>query len=151
VGDDPAGALLDADQSAERVDIHDRVPVGLGNVEQVHRAVEAGVVEEHVQPASVADERVERRGHLAAVTHVRGQGERGSPLGLDLALNALGGLDVEVQHPDRRTFTGESNGEGPAQATAGTGEDDGGARDASCHSEPSRAVRSASRLRGPER
>ena len=43
----------------EGVDVHDRVPVLLGHVHQVHRLVEAGVVEQHVEAAGLLDERVE--------------------------------------------------------------------------------------------
>ena len=122
--DHPLGALLDADQGAEGIDVHDRVPVLLGDVEQVQRLVEAGVVEQDVEPPRALEERVERGDDLVALAHVGRQGDRGTRLRDDLGHDRVGRGRVEVEDSDERALTREPEGEGTAHAAARAGDDD---------------------------
>jgi hypothetical protein len=151
VRDHPLGALLDADQSAQRVDVHDRVPVVLGHVEQVHRPVETGVVEEDVELAQLVGETVQRRGDLGPHADVRGEGDRLSPLRPDGCGDRLGGIGVSVEHSDRGSFAGQAERERATHPAARTGDDDPLAGDATVsvlHACLRTRARSGRRIRG---
>ena len=126
-GDHAPGTLLDSEQGPEAVDVHDGVPVLLGDVEEVHRLVESGVVEQDVEAAREASTKRSRQpATVRAVASHRPQGPVRRP---PAATTSVAAASAAVErrgrarrrwHPRRR-----APGEGATHPTAGAGDDDG--------------------------
>ena len=116
-GEGGAGEGLGEEEDGLEVDVDHRVPVGLGEVDGVGAADDAGVVDEDVEGA----ERQERLRRLGG--GVEGEGEAGG-------LQALGGDEVEGRGDGRAAGgddlgagAGEAEGDGLADAGVGAGDE----------------------------
>ena len=102
-----------------------RPPPRLVGLEEVqHRAGEPGVVDQHVDPAVGRHDGVDHGVHLRAVGDI-GRGRHGGAARLVNRLHDLvdeTGVDVVDRH--LRAGAGEPLGDGPADASSGTGHDD---------------------------
>ena len=87
--------LADEERALE-VDVDDGVPVGLGDVEELGGAKDAGVVDEDVDAAEGGDAGGERRVDLAAARDVAGEALARAPRGGELGGERprRGGVDV---------------------------------------------------------
>ncbi len=129
VVDDHAGALRGhqpqrrpgAAEGAVQRHVEHLGPLLVGHVDDGGGAAEAGVVDEHVDPAVSLDRAGEQRLHLLFDRHVAGHREHVAERRSRLAEPAL----VPVGHDDRRALLDSPSGGGEADARAGRrGHDD---------------------------
>ena len=71
LGDHLLGGFLGSDQNAEAVDLHDQLPVLIGDVEKVQRLIDAGVVEHDVEFAKFGDGGLHRLAHVRPAGGIR--------------------------------------------------------------------------------
>jgi hypothetical protein len=95
-----------------------------GHVEQVHRLVEARVVEDDVQPAEVLDRLLDHAPDERAVAHVDVGAARAPAGGSDLLSGLAGGRLVEVPQGDGGPLCSQGDGDRPAHAASRAGHDD---------------------------
>src|SRR5207247_176558 len=71
---------LGAEESALQIHVEHEVPVALAHIEKRHAGIDAGVVDEHVEPPELAGDLRDHRLGARRPRHV-GLDERGAPAG----------------------------------------------------------------------
>ncbi len=123
-----------ADQEgALEVDVDHRVPVGLGDVEEVGGAEDAGVVDQDVDPSERRERRRGRGLDLAAAGDVAADRPG---LGAELGGERLGRGGVDVPEREPGAARREQPRAGGADAVGGAGDDDDLAGEIECVSWP---------------
>ena len=121
------------DEVPGEVHVDDASPPRLVGLEEVqHRTGEAGVVDQHVDPAVGGHDGVDHGVHLRAVGNVGGGGHGGATRIADRLDDLVDRAGVDVVDRHLRSDAGEPLGDGPADASSGTGHDDDLAGNDSC-------------------
>ena len=123
-GDDLAVLGLDhvaqrrarARERATQVDREDRVPELRRGLHERHRLVPARAVHEHVQPAPVGDDAVDRRVDGGGVGDVEGLGHGDAAGSLDVRRHPSRAVGVDVGHRHPRALARERQRDGAADA-----------------------------------
>jgi hypothetical protein len=104
-----------------RFDGDDRVPVGLGDVEEIGGAEDAGVVDQRIDRPERRGRRRQRGLHVGLAAHVAAAMDRArAAVGEASGKEGAGGL-VDVPQGDRGTVTRQPLGAGSADALGGAG------------------------------
>ena len=111
-----------AEESALEIHVEHQIPVALAHLEQRHARIHAGVVDEHVDAAELADDLRDHRLRARGLRDVA-LDERGAPASAtNLLGNLLGGAAiVEVVHADVGALARERQGDGTADSLLGAG------------------------------
>src|SRR5690606_28497873 len=110
-------------QRAVQVDRDDLLPQREVGLQERHRAVPAGVVDQHVDRAGGRGELRERVGDLAGLADVDAV-RPGAPAGGGDGVAGVGAAGrVQVEDADPAAFVGESYRDGAPDAAAGAGDD----------------------------
>ena len=129
----PLGRVACGREVALQVDADHRVPLVLAGGEHHAVAEEAGVVDQHVEPAERVDRGVHEPARAVPVGDVVGVGDGVAAGGHDLVDEELRGAlvgagavarDAEIVHDDPGTFTRERQRVLAADAARGAGDDD---------------------------
>jgi hypothetical protein len=118
-----AGDALEAEEHALAVDAHDAVPVRLGEVHDVRPPGDAGVVDEHVDPAEGGGDLADHPVDAGQVADVGGDRQAPPAPGRDAGGGLLGGGPVDVGDCHVRAGIGERQRRGVADPLAGAGDD----------------------------
>ncbi|CAB4924196.1 unannotated protein [freshwater metagenome] len=130
--DDPAALALlaqlhrggaGAGERAAQVGGDDRVELLVGHLPQRGVAQDAGVVDQHVQPAELGDGAVDQRLGGLAGPDGHDLGDGAAPVGGDRVDGGLRDLGVHVVDHDGGAAAGQLLGVGEAEAPAGSGDD----------------------------
>ncbi len=99
-----------------------KIPVALAHIEKRHAGIDAGVVDEHVEPPELAGDLRDHRLGARRPRHV-GLDERGAPAGsADLLEKLFGrGAIVEVVHTDIGAFPGKRQSDRAPDSLLGAG------------------------------
>ena len=124
----PPAAICRADRLADeegalQIDVEHRVPVVLGDVEELRGAEDAGIVDERVDRAEGRSRRRQRRVDLVALGRRRSAGRGALPAAARRAARASPRGVVDVPEGDRRAVGGEPLRTGRADALRRAGDD----------------------------
>jgi len=128
---DDAALLLDhrrqdglgGEENGLGVDVHDRVPVLLGNLERWCCAIDAGVIHKDVNPTKLGARLLDHGPEILAGRDVCRHYQRAMAKATHLRRGALGVLPIYLSHDDVRTHAPQLERGGAADATTGAGDD----------------------------
>lgn len=111
------------EECAVEMDGEEFFPIGEGEIDQGFDDLDAGVADQHVDPAEFFEGGIDAVLNLLLVGDVHGDGE-GFGAGLaDFGGGGLGGIEVEVGDDGVAAFAGELFGDGATDAAGGAGDD----------------------------
>src|SRR5262249_9057241 len=121
-GDHGAGRRLRAEEPALQIHVEDEVPVALAHLEERHSRIDACVVDEHVDPAELANDLPDHRLRTRRLRDVR-LDQHGPPADAPNFLDDLVSRTaiVEIVHADVGAFTRERHRDGAPDTLLGAG------------------------------
>ena len=101
------------------------LPFAVGHIQQRRKGIDAGVVDQHVQPPALRDRLRDQPVHVCRPRDIGRQHPRDPAVRLDLRDHLLRGLGrLPIGHDHRRAGLGKAAGDARADAAAAAGDED---------------------------
>src|SRR5690606_16258452 len=124
LGNELFRGLLNADQHAHGVHIHDAMPIFLGDVAEWFDLCDTCIVEHRVQPPVFGDGTGNQLAHPGTVGHINGNAYCLTAVGADLGCCGLGAVYGDIGDHHMSAGLCQPCGYGAPDAAASAGDDD---------------------------